>query len=65
MTKEQAKQWIFILSAYVEGKEIQFNSTDNSGWIKREYFNFDGDPSNYRVKIEDKPSFKRLHPWQW
>lgn len=65
MTKEQAKQWIFILSAYVEGKEIQFNSIDSSGWIKREYFNFDGDPSSYRVKIEDKPSFKRLHPWQW
>lgn len=52
MTREHAKQFLPIMQAYAEGKEIEYQS--ETGWSSIAIPGFRDDPSKYRVKPEPK-----------
>lgn len=52
MTKENAKKLLPFIKAYIEGKQIQI-FYDNK-WHDKDEYSFDSDPSNYRIKPEQK-----------
>jgi len=58
MTKEEAKQWIPILQAYSEGKEIEMKAS-NDVWIGQRIWHFGSLVSDYRIK--PTPTFR---PWK-
>ena len=58
MTKEEAKQWIPKLQAYVDGKVIEFRHSIH-GWLPVDECEFIHEPSSYRIKPEPKP-----RPWR-
>lgn len=51
MKAEQAKALLPIITAFAEGKTIEFNfPEDNLGWVKGTDFNFEYNPEFYRVQ---------------
>lgn len=52
MNREEAKKLLPIIQAYADGKEIQHNF--NGDWSNMDYFDFDDDPENYRIKLEPR-----------
>ena len=52
MKREDAKEMLPIIEAYVEGKEIEYYDDVRAEWRTGECFNFDGEPKNYRIKPE-------------
>jgi hypothetical protein len=58
MTREQWKERLPIIQAFVEGKEVQFQ--DKHGyWMTIPGLNFDRHTDRYRIKPEPK-----LRPWK-
>ena len=53
MTREQAKELLPIITAYVEGKTIEVKDRQNN-WNKIKDPNFDEYPMLYRIKPESK-----------
>ena len=53
MTREQAKELLPIITAYVEGKTIEVKDHQNN-WNKIKDPNFDEHPMLYRIKPEPK-----------
>ena len=56
MTREEAKQLLPIITAFAEGKKIQYN-LNTIGWGdigKHDLLDFSGSPKNYRIKPEPK-----------
>lgn len=53
MTKEEAKEFLPIIQAFSEGKEIQILSTER-GWVTTENLIFNLSPNFYRIKPEPK-----------
>ena len=60
MTREEAKEWLPIIQAWVEGKAIQYQSNPKSWWtdINKDLYT-SSPPSNYRIKPELK-----YHPFK-
>ena len=58
MTREQAKELLPIITAYVEGKTIEVKDRQNN-WNKIKDPNFDEYPMLYRIKPESK-----YHPFK-
>lgn len=58
MTREQAKELLPIITAYVEGKTIEVKDRQNN-WNKIKDPNFDEYPMLYRIKPEPK-----YHPFK-
>lgn len=52
MTREEAKELLPIIKAFVEGKVIQYKY--NTGWESIKEPAFNGPPSEYRIKTEPK-----------
>jgi hypothetical protein len=52
MTKENAKDYLPLVQALADGKEIQNCSSDGSLWYSLKNFDFTMPPSNYRIKPE-------------
>lgn len=56
MTREEAKDFLPIIKAYAEGKEIEYSGCFTDGnWQKLSEVYFDGSPCDYRVKPEYRP----------
>ena len=49
MTKEQAKEFLPIITAFAEGKTIEAKGNDNT-WNEVRYPSFGNGPENYRIK---------------
>ena len=53
MTPEQAKEFLPIITAFAEGKDIEFNLPgDGLGWQRTSTLCFSSEPFNYRIKPE-------------
>jgi len=52
MTREEAKQWIPILQAYSEGKQIQFRQSFDSSWMDVYEPIYDATSLCHRIKPE-------------
>lgn len=53
MTREEGKEMLPIIQAFIEGKEIQVFD-DEKGWVETEYLIFNLSPNCYRIKPEPK-----------
>ena len=55
MTRKEAKEWLPIIQAWIEGKSIQYQTSPESGWtdINKDLYT-SNPPSNYRIKPESK-----------
>lgn len=58
MTPQRAKELLPIITAFAEGKTIQYLNTSNE-WEADEDLNFGSTPFRYRIKPEPK-----LRPWK-
>ena len=54
MTREEAKELLPIIKAYIEGKEIEYFVSTKSEWDLITDPIFDDEPSKYRIKTETK-----------
>ena len=65
MTREEGKEMLPIIQAFIEGKEIQVFD-DEKGWVETEYLIFNLSPNCYRIKPEQKyrPFKTREECWQ-
>lgn len=52
ITRENAKELLYIIKAYSEGKKIQFFNGED--WINKEILSFDSEPHRYRIKPKTK-----------
>lgn len=52
MTREQAKELLPIIQAFVEGKTIEY--CNNGNWVEQENFGFMDNVWNYRIKPKSK-----------
>lgn len=53
MTKEEAKELLPIITAFVEGKTIEVRGNDDT-WDEVRYPSFGNGPENYRIKSAPK-----------
>ena len=72
MTREQAKELLPIIQAFVEGKTIEY--CNNGNWVEQENFGFMDNVWNYRIKPKYRPfkdskecwnEMKKHQPFGW
>ena len=54
MNRQQAKDLLPIIQAFVEGRIIQVKASDNLWYDSEDELNFKADPQMYRIKPEPK-----------
>ena len=66
MNKQQAKELLPIIQAFVEGKTIEFRNKSFKEWTEIENPSFDPTITNYRIKPEPKyrPFANAKECWQ-
>ena len=67
MNREQAKEWLPIIQAWAEGKQIQYQVNPGSGWIDiNKGIYTSNPPSHYRIRPESKyrPFKNQEECWQ-
>ena len=52
MKRKNTKELLSVITAFAEGKQIQF--FNGGAWINLDYPNFSEEPSLYRIKPESK-----------
>ena len=52
MTREEAKELMPVIQAFVDGKDVETKT--GSGWMSIENMSFAGKPDSYRIKPEPK-----------
>ena len=60
MTKEETKQAIKVMQAYVDGKEIESCTHNILGSVYFPQWNWYNDPTAYRVKLNDSKQLARI-----
>jgi hypothetical protein len=54
MNKHNAKEFLPIIQALADGKEIECKCIYNADWKKQENICFDEEPESYRIKPESR-----------
>jgi len=54
MNKYNAKEFLPIIQAFADGKEIECKCIYTADWKKQENICFDEEPSSYRIKPEPR-----------
>lgn len=57
MNKNNAAQYLPLIRALAEGKEIEVRGRNGQGWAAANKLNFSGPPSDYRIKPEPRHVF--------
>lgn len=60
MNREQAKELLPVITAWIEGKNVQFKYRDTDGWTEWQDYDYSPD-----VQIDSHPAFdSNVHKWR-